>query len=509
MTISDIRRLERYELYIDEPFALKNPFRIQKRTNSRRPTFEQAKAHLPAPIWDGHDKAISCYWKAWQLAFRNLQPATARNDFVSDFIDTAFNGCIFMWDSSFIMMFTKYALRVFPFIGTLDNFYRKQHIDGFICREIGWKTGADRFERFDPASTGPNVLPWAEWEHYCATGDKKRLGRVLIPLVAYHRWLRKYHTWQNGTYWSSGWGCGMDNQRRVRSEQERDHNWWHGNMSWIDATAQQILSANILCNMAKIIGKEDLVTDLSEESSKLTAIVNKIMWNKENSFYHDLHGDGTLGSSKSIGAYWMLLAGAVPEKKLKSFVAHLENKKEFNRPHRVPTISADDPSYHKEGQYWLGGVWSPTNYMVLRGLTSNGFDDLAHSIALNHLDNVVAAFAQTGTLWENYAPEKASRGNVSMHDFVGWTGLSPISILFEYVFGLRPQSGSDRLIWDIRLLEQHGVKQYPFGTNGLLDLICAPRTNSRQRPVLTVRSNVALALEILWDGGRDSIKIKP
>ncbi len=42
-----------------------------------------------------------------------------------------------------------------------------------------------------------------------------RLARAFPVLVAYYRWLRSYRTWQDGSYWATGWASGMDNQPRV------------------------------------------------------------------------------------------------------------------------------------------------------------------------------------------------------------------------------------------------------------------------------------------------------
>lgn len=53
-------------------------------------------------------------------------------------------------------------------------------------------------------------------------------------------------------------------------------------------------------------------------------------------------------------------------------------------------------------------VWAPTNYMVLRGLTQVGKDDLAADIGRNYHENIVKQFEDTGTLWENIAPVRAS-----------------------------------------------------------------------------------------------------
>ena len=182
----------------------------------------------------------------WEIAFRNLRNPTAENGFVSPYIDTAFNGHLFMWDSAFILMFARYGQRAFNFQRTLDNLYGKQHSDGFICREIDEADGTDLFLRIDPPATGPDTLAWSEWEYYTNFGDRERLARVFPALMAYHDWMKRYRTWQDGTYWACGWACGMDNQPRLSVNEKpgapddfRPLEWWDNDkMSWIDACLQ-------------------------------------------------------------------------------------------------------------------------------------------------------------------------------------------------------------------------------------------------------------------------------
>ena len=168
-------------------------------------------------------------------------------------------------------------------------------------------------------------------------------------------------------------------------------------------------------------------------------------------------------------------------------------------------MSADHPEYDKGGGYWLGGVWPPTNYMVLRGLDRAGYNELAHEISREDLDSVVRVFEDTGTLWENYAPERAVPGNRAKGDFVGWSGLEPIAGLFEYVMGLRADAPNGRLLWDVRLLEGHGVNKYPFGKDGVLDLSCAARSSATEEPEVEVSATVPLELDVRWDGGQKTI----
>lgn len=118
------------------PLVAENSFLTKLPEDRPLPTFDQVQDQLPLPIWDGHDDYIRCYRKAWQLAFGNLRQPEPGSGFVSNYIDTAFNDCLFMWDSAFILMFGKYANHIFPFQNTLDNLYAHQHRDGYICREI-------------------------------------------------------------------------------------------------------------------------------------------------------------------------------------------------------------------------------------------------------------------------------------------------------------------------------------------------------------------------------------
>lgn len=110
----------------DEALVRENRFLSATPDRSRVPILAEKRHLLPEPVWPARPDAIDCYWKTWDLAFRNLGAAKPHNDFVHPYIDTAFNDCLFMWDSVFILHFARYGSRAFPFQGTLDNFYAKQ-----------------------------------------------------------------------------------------------------------------------------------------------------------------------------------------------------------------------------------------------------------------------------------------------------------------------------------------------------------------------------------------------
>lgn len=492
--------------YDDKELMLENSYIGAEVDTTPLPNFSKIKNNLPQPVWGGHKDYLDCYWKAWKIAFSNIRKPKEGTGFVSNYIDAAFNGCIFMWDSAFMLMFGKYAKKIFNFQGTLDNFYSHQHVDGFICRQIEEDSGNDVFARHDPSSTGPEVLAWCEWDYFLNFGDKERLARVYPCLVAYHQWMREHFTWRDGTYFSSGYGCGMDNCPRLEEKYHVCYD--HGHMIWVDACMQELNACNILLKMSEVLGRSEFIAELEEERDNLKSVINDKLWDEETKFYYDLRKDNTFNYVKHIGAFWSLLAKCVPDERSEAFIAHLNNENEFKTVHRVPTLSRDHEEYNPAGGYWCGSVWSPTNYMVLKGLDQYCKPQLAYDIACAHLDAVVSVYKDTGTLFENYAPEKVGgdfkRGSSSMSDFVGWTGLSPISIMFEYVFGIKPNAAENKITWYINLCDRHGIEKYPFGNNGELTLVCEERKNAAEKPVVTIKSDVPVTVELFWDEGRQS-----
>ena len=490
-----------YDNHIQNRYVKENTFLTMAADTATPPGFIDIRGKLPQPEWPSRPDVIKCYWRTWEIAFSNLKKVNKGSGFVSPFLDPAFNGHIFMWDGSFMTMFGKYAMRAFNIQRSLDNFYAKQHPDGFICREIRESDGTNFFERFDPSSTGPNIMPWSEWEYFLNFNDTVRLAKVFPVLLAYYDWFKTYHSWPDGTYYSSGWGCGMDNQPRM----SRNFNpqWSHGFMSWIDISLQEVFAGSILIEMAKRLNRNIDVYEIENEISGLKDFINTKMWDDSKSFYFDRMQNGTLSDVKSIASYWSLIAGVVPGNRISRFISHLENPQEFSRVHRVPSLSADHPHFNPDGGYWQGAIWAPTNYMVLRGLTKYGLDSLAFEIARNHLFNVVEVFNQTKDIRENYAPDKV-QGNDG-RNFVGWTGLVPINVLFEYIFGIRPDVPANTLLIDVRLVDEYSIRKYPFGKTGMLDIHCKKRKTDSEKPSISIQTNVPLKIILKWKG-RELIK---
>ncbi len=485
--------------YVKEVFVAENEFRTARPERIEPRSFDEARRILPAPIWEGHAREIEMYWHAWRLAVNNIRQPQAGSGFVSPYLDVAYNGNIFLWDTSFMMLFARYGYRFFPFQRSLDNFYAKQHPDGFICREIR-ADGSDCFERFDPTSTGPNLLAWVELTYYRQFGDIDRLHRIFPALCAYAKWWKLNRTWPNGTYWSSGWGTGMDNLPRVPEGYNPIFS--NGHMEWLDTNLQQMLVNESLLGIGFYIERWQEIEEVEDENHFLKRHINDCMWDDREGFLFDRYADGSLGTAKGVHAYWALQTDALDRERLDRLVAHLRDTTEFDRPHRVPSLAADHRKYNDAGRYWQGGVWPGTNYMIIDGLWRKGYRDLAQQIAENHYAAVFEVWKKSGTFWEYYAPERIEPGFMARKDFVGWTGLPPIAVFIEYVLGIQSDYSQRRIEWHLTHTEMHGIERYPFGPDGVVTLKVRRRASENETPQVSVETDVPFELTVMWGDGR-------
>jgi hypothetical protein len=495
------------------------------------PGFDETNALLPSPIAEARPLWIECYWKAWELAFRNFYEPAPGSGFVSQFIDAAFNDNIFLWDSSFMTMFCNVAYPLVPGISTLDNFYAKQHEDGEICREIRRDTGLDyppwinkeNLTLFSRGGFGlenekppvpivykglpvpsPNprltldalnhpILSWAETEYLRMTGDTSRIGLVWEPLVRYYQAFKKYLRQGNGLYMTD-WAS-MDNSPRNPS--------LSGGGTGVDISSEMVLFARHLAEMAGTLGKKGDAENFRGEAEELSRTINTLMWDEDKKFFYDLTLEGKRAPVKTVAAFWTLIAGVASPRQAGLLAAELENPATFGRFHPVPTCSADAKGYNPRGGYWRGAVWAPTDTMVIRGLEKYGYVELARKIALKHLDIATDVFRRTGTIWENYAPDSPEpgrhegAGSLVRKDFVGWSGLGPILYLLEYGIGLQPDSRTNTLVWRSELEGRSGCRRYRF--NGHVVTLQVEKDGSVPRRI-TVDSDGEFSLRFICRG---------
>ncbi|HMJ46957.1 MAG TPA: trehalase family glycosidase [Ferruginibacter sp.] len=369
--------------------------------------------------------------------------------FKKPFLDAAFSGNIFLWDTCFIASYAKYH-KGLPIANALDNFYNLQEEDGFICREYT-REGKAMWPKDHPVSINPPLLAFAELELYSQSKNKKRLQKVYPSLKRFFDFLISRYRMEDMLFFHDAFGSGMDNIPRY------PHGWkddgegiavnnlfpdifkydelsskWNRQGRAVDFSAQMALFADHLITIGRIINEKKDVASFQQVYNETKGAINKYCWDEEDGFYYDL-GYGKQIKRKHIGMFWVLLAGIVPKNKLSKVLAHLTDKNQFWRKFPVASFPADQTGFSGVGEYWLGSVWAPTNYMILKGLVKYDQKQLATKLARQYYWCIAEVFKTTKTFWENYAPDYIKQGNNSRGDFCGWTAIAPIALYHEFI----------------------------------------------------------------------------
>ncbi len=406
------------------------------------------------------------YDRALEITKSKVRGGDSEVFFKKPFIDAAFSQNIFLWDTCFMVCFAKYHLDELPVYQALDNFYDRIEEDGYICREYR-HDGSPLWSKEHPVSINPPLLAFAELEIYSVSKDKERLKKVYPILKKNFEFLVDTYQMEDDLFYADTLGMGMDNIQRYPEGWDNNgngitHHELGEKLGKMDATGEERLNTFIAeypktlqgvwnkqgrlvdfsCQMAMLADQlKTIATEIEESSdienyvsihSKISKALNEHCWNDEDGIYYDL-GFNKQIKRKHIGMYWALLGKVVPEDKMERLLAHLENPKEFGRRTPLPALSADDVDYQGCGDYWRGGVWAPTSYMVLKGLTACGKEVLAKRLAVKTYRSIAEVFAMTNTFWENYSPDLVSYGMPAKKDFCGWTALIPIAVYKEYL----------------------------------------------------------------------------
>ena len=465
-----------------------------------KPSFDRAL--IPQPVFDAEPGYVELYWKAWEQAYAHVkwQKGLVQPLYMDEGL---WDDTIWIWDSEFMVMFCKYAPKLFPGIQTLDNFYYTMLEDSGSSLRI-------------QHPDNPPFFAWVENDYYKITGDRDHIRELLLdkkfpqrywdlfPTLSPERKLQFDHypialKYKGIGYEWNGISSGMDNTPRARAGK---------GMLWVDAISQQALSALYISRLAKVVGDGATAREFKNKWKELRGIVNKYYWDDSDGCYYDIvpAPSGETASVADVQAspsawrttgiltpasFWPMLA-EIPSK------AQARRMTEFAlRPDKlggeVPwvTVSRDDPDFDaNDGLYWRGSMWLPTAYMGIKALEKYGFQEAADTTAEKVLSWMLRTYCdyEPHTIWECYSPTaptpSSNHGKRVRPDFCGWSALGPISLFIENVLGFHDINASSRTVrWDIRHDCRHGLNNLTFGDT-TTDLLYDPAAST-----VTIRSN--------------------
>ncbi len=306
---------------------------------------------LPAPVLDNQPGMIELYWKAWDLAYDHIKSIPGLPQ--SPYMDEAFKATdIWIWDSCFMAHFCKYAPHIFPGIETLQNFYQPIHDQVKIPLRIH-------------ILDNPPLFAWTEYEYYRLTGDSEHISKLLET----DQYLQKHFAWfenppqhvmkephepntvclrqaDGGFLWEGG-RSGMDNTPRGRTgtkaRVERPNN---PNMLWVDAIAQQGLSALCISRLAKQIGNDHEAALYQEKYQRLKLLVNQLYWHDEDGIYYDVDVETKQHLKvKTPASFWPMLAEMCSPEQAEQMVKLLEDPHIFGGQVPWVTLARNDADF--------------------------------------------------------------------------------------------------------------------------------------------------------------------
>ncbi|MBQ9786686.1 MAG: hypothetical protein IJW33_00765 [Lentisphaeria bacterium] len=460
---------------------------------------------FPEIIFEARPEWVALYEKSLKLALENIDVNEYRPGWLPQMTCMPGIPFIWQWDSCFMALYAKYLNGVISPMNNLDNLYSLQSEDGYISMTYDIIKGTQAYG----VRVNPPLYAWCEWEYYRFSGDRSRIDKVLPKLVDYYYWLKNNRRRKNGLYFFEDTGSsGMDNSPRSGyAALHLDGS----DVCWIDLGCQQIIAANHIAKLAQVIGKDDIFEEFSAEAQALGDLINSHHYKSSTGFYYDVfHPTNNALANKTIAGFWPLLAKITDSERTRALIRHLTDPAEFWTAHPVPSLSADDPNFVADGGYWLGSVWAPTNYMVVKGLLVNGYHALARDIAMKHLTMMAETAANPAydSIWECYSPtaarpatrgKKVSDNGMLVRDrFVGWSALGPVAMFIENILGLDFNGAENLVTWFIANPQRHGIGNFCFAGKEV-SLLCEGKS-APGKTVIKAVSTGNFTLKVLLDG---------
>ena len=426
---------------------------------------------IPTPVFDDKPEYVDLYHVAWEQARAHIkyQPGLVQPRYMDEgFRDEA----IWIWDSEFMVMFCKYAPKLFPGIETLDNFYYTLH-----------ENAGSPLSVWHPDN--PPFFAWVESDYFKFTADSAHIRELISSKRFLQKHFELFNTMNHDTQfpfpisndgvriqykgigynWQS-WQSGMDNTPRKREMP----------LFWVDAISQQALSALYIVRLARIAGDEATASEYQAKYDELKEKINQYYWDDEDGCYYDLR-EADLSKTRILtpASFWPMLAEVPSQEQAQAMVSFALQDGKLGGTVPWTSVSRDDPDFDPDGNYWKGSMWLPTAYMGIKALEKYGFFTEADATAQAILEHMWQTYSQYDphTIWECYNPNKpepASKKEGTKNvkavkaDFCGWSALGPISLFIENVLGFYDVDGPSATIrWNLHQTCRHGIRDLSFG----------------------------------------------
>jgi neutral trehalase len=407
---------------------------------------------------------VDLYDKSWAWIEDFWKKGTKRNGLNLKYFNYPQNKTIHQFDTILSTFFLVYSNRHYPVMPLLENFYQKQEDSGAIRGEYSESTGKPVFPEDNPEGIHPPLFAWAEYNIYHKIGMKKRIKDIIPVLESYFEWIETTFKQENGLYSVPVGATMMPNAPRKRAYFQVDFN------------AQMAVNALYLSALGDVLNDKEISFKYKKQYFSIKTRINSLMWNEKDGFYYDLDKKEQQLGTKSIAAFWTLLAEIPNENKANRLIAHLKDPDSFGTDNPFPTLSVSEPSFEKKGKGARGSVYPSFTFMVIKGLEKYGRYDMARECAIRHLYYIIDTLhpddsKKKGDVWEAYQPMSEGPASWTNHDgfprssYLPYVGLSTITLMIENIIGLYISLPRKTVDWIVPTLEIMGIENLSLKRN--------------------------------------------
>ena len=462
------------------------------------------KSTLPRPIYGEREDFVDLYYKAWEMAFKNVEYID-KQGWKSILTCMPGVGITWQWDSCVMTFITNYSNGTLSALNNLDNLYMlRRKSDGFM----GMAYNIDDGELTYGERINPPLMAWAEWEHYLVSGDSSRFEGAVPALEGIYSFIEKNRRRKScELYWFEDTGSsGMDNSP-VSGYGSLGSN--GSDTCFIDLACQQALSAMCLSKIFGVLKNKEKEEFYKKENERICALINERHYSERAGWYFNFfirtwkEDRVKFINSKTAATFWTLLCGAAKGERARRVIDHMFCEDEFYTKIPFATLSRDDPNYDSAGGYWLGGVWAPTNLAAVKGLMSLGYDEHAREAAYKYLDGMckVEKNPAFGSIWECYAPESyrpatTEYNTLSRDEFVGWSGVAPVTMLIENIIGLTFNAQENLVTFRLNSRRECGLENMAFADNKI-SVVCTHYEPFKGKPIVETEAEKPFKLKVV------------
>lgn len=255
-----------------------------------------------------------------------------------------------------------------------------------------------------------------------ANGDAEWLRERFQRLQAFINCYRNHHRHACGLYfWQSDNAIGVDNDPCTFYRPPRS-----SGSIYLNCLMYKELKAMVY--LCKRLNMHEIAAQFDEDAGRLHAAIQEHCWDERDGFFYSadlnlmpvteawLHNGQPrdwpcliqrIGVWSGFLALWAELA--TPEQAERVVKEHYRDKRTFNAPFGVRTLSRLEKMYNVRASgnpsSWLGPIWGISNYLTFRGLVKYGFKRDAQELAEKTILLFGRDLERFGALHEYYLPD--------------------------------------------------------------------------------------------------------